>query len=689
MVRPAQPSFLRLDPQIGWRMAATSADVRTDPVDGRIRLGSPDDEALPLTEPAGSLGGLTLPTGVALRPDGWVLVADPAGGTVLAYPNQALFGPGGDRAPGFVPLWPARTEATTEEISDDPPGICQMPFAPAADAVADDPYALVSPRGLAVSPDGDLVVADSGALRIVVYTWPKLAVRNVIDIADGEPWDVAFDSHGRLHVADRLGNRVRRFDRIYREDTRYRGGDGALTAPRHLAIDAHDTVFVVDQDPGAGRARLSALDDRGRRVEPVPDPYGHLFPAPLVLDGDIVRMPPGPCGDPGTPLRNVSVDRRGRLPPGGPHLLALPRRARFPRRGVFLTEALDSGTFDFAWHRLILDAAIPATTALEVESFTAARAIEPERLITLPEQVWSRRIVIAPGDAPELLLQSPPGRYLWLRIRLIGDGTATPRIGAATILGPRDSSLSLLPPVFHDDAVSRDFLDRYLSYFDTVFDEIERAIEDFGARLDPDAIPSGTFLAWLASWFDIRFFAEWSEATRRAFLRNAMTLHRQRGTLTGLSLAIRLHAGLTAPLPFILEDFRLRGYAARRDDGGAGLIGGAPRLAGFPLIRPDGGTAHRFTLVVPEAAVPDAAAREALVRLVDLFRPAHTAWRLFVVAPGVRVACQSTIGIDTLLGGYPSAPLGDMQLGRDSRLADPNSNAPTLGQAVLQAGHFS
>jgi hypothetical protein len=202
-------------------------------------------------------------------------------------------------------------------------------------------------------------------------------------------------------------------------------------------------------------------------------------------------------------------------------------------------------------------------------------------------------------------------------------------------------------------------------------------------------VPSGPFLAWLGSWFDIRFFAEWPEATRRAFVRSAMTLHRQRGTIAGLTLAVRLHADLPPPLPFVIEDFRLRDYAARRDDGGAGLVDGAPRLASYPLIPTDGATAHRFTLAVPVAAVPDQGARDALVRLVDLFRPAHTAWRLLVVEPGVRVACQSTVGVDTLLSGYPSAPLGEMRLGRDSRLADPSSSSQTLGRAVLQAGHFS
>ena len=45
---------------------------------------------------------------------------------------------------------------------------------------------------------------------------------------------------------------------------------------------------------------------------------------------------------------------------------------------------------------------------------------------------------------------------------------------------PRASSLSYLPPVFHQDPVSAGFLDRLLSYFDTVFAEAcEKAYEPF------------------------------------------------------------------------------------------------------------------------------------------------------------------------------------------------------------------
>jgi hypothetical protein len=60
-----------------------------------------------------------------------------------------------------------------------------------------------------------------------------------------------------------------------------------------------------------------------------------------------------------------------------------------------------------------------------------------------------------------------------------------PSCGRMLLYAPRQSSLQFLPPVFQEDAVSADFLDRFLSYFDTVFDEIESQIEQFTAYLDP------------------------------------------------------------------------------------------------------------------------------------------------------------------------------------------------------------
>src|SRR5690606_19955358 len=194
-------------------------------------------------------------------------------------------------------------------------------------------------------------------------------------------------------------------------------------------------------------------------------------------------------------LAGVEVDRKGRLSgpdlraAGRPWLLARPAGLDYPRQGTFVTEALDSGLFNCVWHRLVLEADVPEGTSLTVRTHTAAAALDPERIGAVPLSRWSTPLTLVPGDLPEALLQSPPGRYLWLRLELRGDGRATPLVRALKLYAPRQSSLAYLPPVFHEDPVSADFLDRLLSFFDTVFDEVSTQIEAFSGHLDPDGVP--------------------------------------------------------------------------------------------------------------------------------------------------------------------------------------------------------
>jgi hypothetical protein len=107
------PAFVRLDAAIGWRLSSASKDVRIEPSTGELELGFVGTRLSPLTEAGGSFGGLTLPTGVAVAPDGTVLVADPEHGVILRNPHPGLFGPGAETAPGFAPLWPATPAPAT------------------------------------------------------------------------------------------------------------------------------------------------------------------------------------------------------------------------------------------------------------------------------------------------------------------------------------------------------------------------------------------------------------------------------------------------------------------------------------------------------------------------------------------------------------------------------------------------
>ena len=142
-----------------------------------------------------------------------------------------------------------------------------------------------------------------------------------------------------------------------------------------------------------------------------------------------------------------------------------------------------------------------------------------------------------------VLVQSPPGRYLYLALALKGPGDRTPSVERIYVYAHRQSSLHFLPAVYQADETSRLVLDRLLSLTDTLFGEIESQIEDFSLFLDVVGAPAD-FLPWLASWFDLTLEQAWSEAQQRAFLKNIVELYRWRGTIRGLRLLLRLHANL-------------------------------------------------------------------------------------------------------------------------------------------------
>ena len=649
-IRPVQPTFWRLDGAIGWQLSPLSHDISYDAAAGGLRLGDQNATAILPTEPGGTFGGHTRPTGLAVGPDGRLFLADPQNNVILTYTPHAA---------AFSPLWAAR-----------PP----MPDP--------DPYTLSAPRGVAVSRDGDLVVADTGHHRLIIFAWPMLVARHILDLGQGEPWDVAYDSLGRLYVADVYHKRIRRFDRLWREDAAYRGGAGEFLAPQHLAIDSQDRLLILD----ASQRRVAALTADGALLPSIDPPlHERRFPLPLRLDGSSLVLPQDDRPDcPALPLPGLAVTRSGRLAGTNLMLLARPGGVTYPRQGLYLCGPLDSRIFNCAWHRLVLDVTVPEATTLTIRTYTAPAALDADRIASLPPARWSVPLTVAPGDCPELLIQSPPGRYLWLSVEFRSNGTATPLIRALTLYAPRQSSLSYLPPVFHEDAGSASFLDRFLSYFDTVFNEIETLLVAFTGYLDPDGAPAGDFLAWLGSWFDFTFLAEWSDATRRAFVRQAIALYKQRGTLPGLQAILRLHAGLPAPHPLIIEHFRLRDYDARRD---VPDPPGPYYLAGAPLDPPANEIAHHFTLALPQKAAADAAALQTLQRLIEAQKPAHTRYQIRLVAPGIAIGCQSTIGVDMLLGSAPPSPLGDLSLAPGSYLGPPAPPRPRLGATYLTTGN--
>lgn len=665
--RAAGPPFLRLDARTGRCLASGPlAPQGVLDVDGALELGVPGAEPVPRAEPTGTFGGRTTPRGLAFTPDGWLLLADPADRVVRAAQVGAPLPADGVRP--LAPLWPARPLPAPPAAHDVAP---PPPAGPDGVPVPDDPFTLVRPTDVAIAPNGDVVVADPGAGRLLVLAWPLAVLRHVVAVPGGAPTAVAFDAAGRALVADPARRTVDRYDRRWRREPGYPHPSTGLVAPVQVAAvrdpgPAHTAhVLVLD-----GR-QVVALDGRGRRVAPLVGSDGAAGPLPALTPGPLERAADGtlrwydearPRLDP-VPLTGLPLTGDGRHLPTGLPLLALPRRVRRPRSGVAVVGPLDGGRPGFAWDRLVLDVDLPPRTRVLLSVHADDSPLEPDRVAALPAEAWTAPLGLAGGDVPEVLVQASGGRYAWLRLELFGDGTATPAVRRLDVHAPRRSSVRHLPSSFRSDPESLHFLDRFLAYFDTVLGEVVTAHRDLAALLDPQAVPEGAALDWLGSWFDLRFLAEWPPTVRRRMVAEAVEAARARGTVAGLRRVVQHHTGLADPLPVVVEHFALDAATA-------------PPVAGAPLDAP--GAPHTCTLVLPRSAVVDDAARARLATLVAAHTPAHVRVHLRLVDAGLAVGRQAVVGVDALLGPRAPGVLGAAPLGA-AALGDAGSGDAAAG----------
>lgn len=127
------------------------------------------------------------------------------------------------------------------------------------------PGQLDSPAQIALGPDDDLYVADSGNDRIEVFAGDGSFVRTITGGMD-EPQDVAFGSGGRIFVADKGNDRIDVFSPSGEFLSMLGGGE--LEDPTGVAVDG-SVVYVAD----SGGNRVAAFGVTGaflKAIEPIP-----------------------------------------------------------------------------------------------------------------------------------------------------------------------------------------------------------------------------------------------------------------------------------------------------------------------------------------------------------------------------------------------------------------------------------
>ena len=647
-----------LDTRAGWRAEQLLVSgVEWD--DGPLRLRPLPGAPQPVTDASGTFGGLADPIGVAVGPDGTVVILDRAGTRILRYdPCGQTFGP--------LP--------------------CLF-----------DHFALAHARDVAITWCGDVVVTDTGNKRVLVLLGTGVAVRHVVEgpDPDWEPWGVAA-WRGGIVVTDHAKGFVHWFD----DGGRLQHSSAAsLSKPTAVALDKHGNVYVLQE--GSNKVRIidregalvsdvDTLDDRRHAFCPISvavGPNGDLCLGGV--GGDLCVLESGGRHVLGrvpidAPVRGLAFDADGNpvtLDGTRCCVVGLRNGAGYPKQGTFVTTPLDSGLSACRWHRVALTASIPTGTTVRVETLAAEAPLEPAELLALPTTRWATGQVAAAADDNrwDCLIRSAPGRYLWLRLTLESDGATTPQIDDVEVWFPRLTSLDYLPRAFRTDPDSADFLERFLSIADSQRGTVTDEIDHIAALFDPMAVEQD-FLTWLGGWVGMALDEQLPLERRRRLVRDATALYRLRGTPEGVRRFVSLFCGVEVK---VLEHYRLRRWAIA----GRGRLGDATQLFGPEIVRrlqldefseigsfrlidtddplrdPFHVYAHKFTLFLLACEEERLMARAR--RVADLAKPAHTEVDVTAIEPRLRVGSQSTVGLDTVIGAVPPpGRTGDARLGR-------------------------
>ncbi|MFT3843297.1 MAG: phage tail protein [Myxococcaceae bacterium] len=405
--------------------------------------------------------------------------------------------------------------------------------------------------------------------------------------------------------------------------------------------------------------------------------------------------------------------------------LATTRARAYAREGQVAVIRLDAGTYRNRWGRLFIDACVPADTSVAVRAWAtdddeldepsfawsppdgfdpddlrAKEASPPLPPLSIAERSptglyrrdngaelpWVR--LVDPFETYDAPVFTGPGRYLYLLVSLSGNGKTTPRIRAIRAEKSAHVLLKRLPKVFSRQDRSADFLQRMLAPLEGLLDDLDARSQLRELLVLPDATPE-ELLPWLASFVGLVLDQRWSEATRRQFLKETVSLFRLRGTLGALTRMLELALGGLRPV--LIEKFRLRGLATLSEGAtatsvlGAGMrVGGA---VGSVEATVAGSTAdafathaHRFSVFIPASGQQ---AVDLATFVLEAHRPAHTVYDVCTLDRGMRIGLSLHLGINSFVGpsaGFARAQLGEAALGV-SQLGRPPQGF-TVGSAV-------
>jgi len=221
---------------------------------GRLTIFNPDGTVATSFGKAGAGDGeFQEPWGVAVAPNGDIYVADTWNHRIQKF----------DSSGRFLTKWGSFAEVKNP---------------------TEQPGFFWGPRAVAIGPDGNVYVTDTGNKRIQVFDPNGRFVRVIGSEGSGpgqfrEPVGLAVDASGNLYVADTWNQRIQKLDSSGRQLAQYpipAWSSQAITNKPYLSVDPTGRIYATVPE----EHRVVVVDSDGR-VQPVPQLQGYNLQLPI------------------------------------------------------------------------------------------------------------------------------------------------------------------------------------------------------------------------------------------------------------------------------------------------------------------------------------------------------------------------------------------------------------------------
>lgn len=228
------------------------------------------------------------------------------------------------------------------------------------------------------------------------------------------------------------------------------------------------------------------------------------------------------------------------------------------------------------------------------------------------------------------------GRYLWLMLELTAAGAGSPVVHALRLWMGGDHMVDYLPAIYQEE----DFTRRFLSIFDSVFTDMDRAIDRLPGQLDYEHA-GGELLRYLAQWVCVEG-GDRDELVRER-IRTALSDYEDLYTVEGVRRSVR-----RAHRPGAHPHRALSGVPQPPRLQGPGAL--PPPVRGRPLPLLCAAAGGRLLQPAGAAAVPAGYGGG---------HPAGMTMQMIQLKPCVQLDWHTYLGINSQVGGYVPAAIDE------------------------------